>query len=70
MKIKVNPSTKKKQSKEEWHDWFAWLPVKAQSLDGVCIVWLEKTARRRVPIRKYHYENDFSYWVYQWEYVV
>ena len=46
-KMKFNCRNEKKfKALTEWHLWFAWYPVKAESEDGsICTVWLQYVQR-------------------------
>lgn len=45
------------RAKSEWHDWFAWYPVKASRVVGnhteVVAIWLEHVQRQRVVTSKH-----------------
>ena len=44
----------------DWHDWFAWYPVRVDGEDGkTYIVWLEYVKRQQ--FRIYHDESDVRY---------
>lgn len=61
MRFKYPTKEERINAKRQWHDWFAWHPVRV----GSNIVWLERIQRRGMLIDQVY---DYSYW--EWFYKV
>jgi hypothetical protein len=62
MKWQFKSKAERKANKEQWHEWFAWIPVRVDEHERT-IVWLQKIYRRGV----YHESMGDSFWVWKYK---
>lgn len=70
MKINCGPTKdEREEAARQWHDWFAWFPVRVGSKD---CRWLEGVQRRRQVMREYFDDKGnlecATFWGSGWDY--